>query len=214
MADNTNNKTSDNETEITATEEGGQTKTPENTIVNYKVEFNQRENWIELKGKTESLEKQTSKIEEKIDRFDEKIKDSNLKTIETLGIFVALFTFISLETQILRSGISFVTAIGFSLIMLGGLLVFLSALHFFVSEENNTLSKSIILLSISTLFIIGGLEMVFKGENDFYQNLDDKYYNKDQIGNIVSSSTEKSLNEFKQCVLYNGGYWSCLNISQ
>ena len=76
----------------------------------------------QLKEVTEKYEK---KIEAHQDKLESKIEDSKLKIIETLGIFVALFTFISVETQILRSEVSLLAATGFSLIILGGLFLFL-----------------------------------------------------------------------------------------
>lgn len=56
------------------------------------------------------------------------VEKQKSQTIETLAIFVSLFTFISVEIQILNTDITFLSIIGFTLITLGGLLVFISVL--------------------------------------------------------------------------------------
>jgi tetrahydromethanopterin S-methyltransferase subunit B len=68
------------------------------------------------------------RVEEKIDKLDRKIDDSKTRVIETLGIFVALFTFISVEFQALRSLQDTADIAGITLIFLGGLLLFVTVL--------------------------------------------------------------------------------------
>lgn len=69
-------------------------------------------------------------IDWKIEKVDNKIDDSKTKVIETLGIFVALFTFVSIEFQAFSRAVRFQEIAGLSLIMLGSLLFFIIVLDF------------------------------------------------------------------------------------
>lgn len=103
-----------------------------------------------LEEKIKNLEKRT---EEKIKKLDEviktdvekitketkdelsdKIDDSKLKTIETLGIFVALFTFVSVEFQVFRMLDDPQSIAGLTLILLGSLLTFITVLDSVLSK--------------------------------------------------------------------------------
>lgn len=141
----------------------------------------------------------------------DEIKSSN-RNIEILAVFVTLFTFISIETQILRSGISFITAVGFSLVILGGLLFFLFSLNFFIEKEKKWLDfgQYIVLLIMSFAILGLGLFFIHEGEKTFYTNLDDKFYKKSEADQQIILNSTKPLDDFKKCILLNGNYWPCL----
>jgi hypothetical protein len=157
----------------------------------------------------------TARIKKIEDNLSEKEKDdikSSNRNIEVLAVFVTLFTFVSIETQILRSGISFITAIGFSMIMLGGLLFFLFSLNFFIKNDRNWRDyfQYLFLLVISLGIISTGLFSVYKGEASFYAGLDNKYYQKSEVDQKITTGSTGPLENFKKCILLNGTYWPCL----
>src|SRR3989344_5821587 len=62
-----------------------------------------------LSGKIRTSEKSLSKIYKDIEGANEKIRESKTNFIEVLGIFVALFTFVSIDVQLFRADISFLS---------------------------------------------------------------------------------------------------------
>lgn len=67
--------------------------------------------------------------ENRLKKMENKIENSQIRIVETLGIFVALFTFISTEFQAFKIYQSLKAIAGLSLIMLGGLLIFIIILN-------------------------------------------------------------------------------------
>ena len=68
------------------------------------------------------------------DKLSDKIDDSKLKTIETLGIFVALFTFVSIDFQVFKMFNNPQSIAGLMLILLGSLLTFITVLDSVLSK--------------------------------------------------------------------------------
>lgn len=128
------------------------------------------------------------------------------RNVEILAIFVTLFTFISIETQILRSGIDFLTAIGFSIVLFSGLTFFLFTLKFLVKDEWSKFGQYLISLIFTLILMVAGLFCVWKGQISFYGDLNAKFYNKTEIDQMIA----QSLSDFKKCIQTNGGYWACL----
>lgn len=161
MVDVINDHTTYNGTKIAALEESDKkTATPMGTVEEATAKFNQKEAWEELNGKTNSLEKQVSKIEDKIVRFDEKIQDSNLKVIETLGIFVALFTFVSVSFNIF-SRISDLWSAGiFVLLIFFVLSLMILLLDILLNRQKNLLDFRFILFTLFIILMIGSLYLL------------------------------------------------------
>ncbi len=97
----------------------------------------------------EDFKKKSEKIKDEIktseDRLNKKIDDSKLKIIETLGIFVALFTFVSIDFQVFRAYKNPWSIGGLILILLGSLTMFLILLDYLIinSYANNKIKKKI-----------------------------------------------------------------------
>jgi hypothetical protein len=95
----------------------------------------------EIGKKMKSIERDAisrqKESQENINKYKEdvekKIENRQLKTIETLGIFVALFTLVSVEFQIFKIYQSPNTIAGLTLILLGSLLVFVTILDIILS---------------------------------------------------------------------------------
>ncbi len=76
-------------------------------------------------------------LEKKISETEKKIEQSKDKNIETLGLFVALFTFISVEFSLLNGVKDFAIAISLTLTLAGLLILFTLLLHIVVRFSSN-----------------------------------------------------------------------------
>lgn len=146
------------------------------------------------------------------------ITEFKIKTIEILAIFVALFTFVSANMQVFKSEITFLSAMGFSLIMLGALLIFIYLLHLFIREKSKL---SWLLFAIAILLIIIGIFAVSFDYKDYTNKIKNDFYSKNELdqkliitGNKINLNQEsinqnqESLNNFKNC-LKTGGWNKC-----
>lgn len=73
--------------------------------------------------------------------LNKKIDNSKLTVIESLGIFVALFTFISVEFQVFRSYRNAFAISGLSLILLGSISFLLIIFDFYILQSRNIYSE-------------------------------------------------------------------------
>jgi len=112
------------------------------------------EKFVALEDKNDS--KMTA-LSNKIERYSEKIEDSKSKVVETLGIFVALFTFVSVQFSFLQN-LNQDKYMPLTSILFGSLLVFVIVLYFLVERDNiNKNFKVIIiiyLLFFATILIL------------------------------------------------------------
>lgn len=156
--------------------------------------------------------------EKKFEKQDSKIENQKLTIIETLGIFVALFTFISVDFQVFKSYRNPYAIGGLSLILLGSISFLLVIFDFYILEaraiNNDSSSKyknkyffssiwercknnpfgitaRIVLFVFSIIFIFVGL-IVFSVTP--MEKLED---DKDQIKKEVLSSVQLDLNNQK-----------------
>ena len=124
----------------------------------------------EISKQSESIDKLNEivanfkdEVERLKEKLEKKIDDSRIRVVETLGIFVALFTFISIDFQVYRSYRHPLSISGLTLILLGSLLSIIILLDYFVIRNNNPdepHKKSIRHLDLflfSFLFIIIGI---------------------------------------------------------
>lgn len=138
----------------------------------YSKKFNENENkQNEIQKNLEKTGENLKKTREEIEKW----KDDKVNLIEILGIFVAIFTFVSVEIQILKGVTDYLRVAGLSILLFSGLSFFLLVL-FFVSEnwvrKNNESEKYkhfykksfvifIVLVFISLIF---GIVLVTKGD--------------------------------------------------
>lgn len=115
------------------------------------------EELIEVKSQlikaTKSSSLKIKKVEETVTK---NITESKLTVIETLAIFVALFTFISIEFQIFRSFTSWQAGASLSFIILGALIFFVVTMDFLLHERKIEL-VNLITLIISVACLIAGV---------------------------------------------------------
>jgi len=117
----------------------------------------------DIENKTKSFE---TKIDETRDIFEQKIDSSRIKIIETLGIFVALFTFVSVEFQMFRIFHTPSSIGGLTLILLGSLISFLLVLDFVINSSDNIKTKFYPMVIFSVGFILIGIFIFIKSPQE------------------------------------------------
>ncbi len=144
--------------------------------------------------------------EELENTFRQDINEYKAKIIEVLAIFVALFTFVSVDIQVFKTDISTLAAMGFTLIMLGGLLLFIIVLFYTFNQEVKL--KGIFISSMALILI--GIVCVGYEHKGIKEDLSNNFYTKEQVGEMISSVPDNTieLNEFKKC-LKAGGWSKC-----
>lgn len=102
---------------------------------------------------------------------EEEIKNLRKENIELIGLFVAIFTFISVEITILKYANNSFTLFGLSLILLGAIIFLLSTLVlildkniFYSSVKNFLHSKYPVLVLVSLIVLIAGCLLGVKGQ--------------------------------------------------
>ncbi len=143
--------------------------------------------------------------------FKNDINEYKTKIIEVLGIFVALFTFVSVDIQVFKTDISTLSAMGFSVIMLGALLLFVIVLVSIVSEKKTgTLLNSLAGISVA-LIIVGVIAVGY--DHKFTKQM---FYTKEETEQIINKKlnsipppSDYGFESFKTC-LRNGGWNTCL----
>lgn len=94
---------------------------------------NYQEDFIKTK---EAIEKDTiGPIQERITKMENRTEEIRINVINSLGIFVALFTFVSVEFQLFQSLTSFTQYISLTLILSGVLMFFVLFLDF-IGQRN------------------------------------------------------------------------------
>jgi len=99
------------------------------------------------------------------------IKRDKISFITILGIFVAIFTFISVEIQVFRYICDFHKIIGFTFILPGILLLFISLLDYVARSWTSNITKNYIGLGIvvfiSIVLIVIGVIFSLKSSGDW-----------------------------------------------
>ncbi|MDO8528231.1 MAG: hypothetical protein Q7T03_11195 [Deltaproteobacteria bacterium] len=108
-----------------------------------------------IENDLEESKKAQLKIQEKL----EELYKDKVSLITVLGIFISIFTFISVEIQFLKYICDFHKIIGFTLILPGILLLFLCSLdyvaRFWINHEKSYHLKAIAPVIVTSLMFIG-----------------------------------------------------------
>lgn len=153
-----------------------------------------------------------------INDLKKEVTEFKIKTIEILAIFVALFTFVSVDIQIFKSEISFLSATGTSLITLGALLFFISILHLLLDYSQNYLKQNknifISIVVISVILIAVGIYFIFTDYRIYTKKIKNDFYLKNDVDQKLTATeseikqSQENFNDFKNC-LKNGGWNKC-----
>ncbi|MDP2671650.1 MAG: hypothetical protein Q8P13_04315 [bacterium] len=118
-----------------------------------------------LSDKQNDILKEFNSQEDRVKKVEDKLDENRTQLIETLGLFVALFTFISIEFSLFKQVTVFSAAVSLTLISAGLLTFFVLLLHVVLRTGKN--AGSIVIYIVLTLLIIG---LIFFGINfnNFY----------------------------------------------
>lgn len=143
------------------------------------------------------------------DYLTKKIDDSKLSIIETLGIFVALFTFISIDIQILKSTFNLLAITGLIFVTLGALLFFAIVLHVLVTEHTEKIDyKFWVGLFLTIVLLLLGTFLIYENNQNTYEIISKEQFEKDYVQVVNKSSAD--FTSFKTCLKNNGWRNSCL----
>lgn len=92
---------------------------------------------VSAREQKKKIDKNISKINEEIENNKNEIKRIKVDFIAVMGVFVSIFTFISIEIQILKYVCDFFRIAGFSLIIFGSLAGFMILLYSIFGQRKN-----------------------------------------------------------------------------
>jgi len=152
----------------------------------------------------------TKQIQDDLKIVRQEMLDGSNKNIETLGLFVALFTFISVEIQFFKSPLSLIHIIAYSLFLLGALILLVVVLDFILKGKN----WSQLFVFIASIFLIGfGIYYINSGTSKLYYIINKEDADKmidEKIAAVSSTASQASVGMFnlKSC-LKKGGWKNC-----
>ncbi len=126
----------------------------------------------EINTKQNNLDKQQKEMVREMERW----KDDKVNLIEIVGIFVAIFTFISVQVQVFKGVTGFSRVAGLIILFFSGITFFL-ALLFYISEtwvrkDRNSMPKYFWLFIIGIILVsFGGLWAVKFGDKNNPSNI-------------------------------------------
>lgn len=186
-----------------------------------------------LKKENNLFKKNTEiKLEKKLDEYDKKSEDRQIKAIEALGIFVALFSFISVSIQIFNRISSSWSAGFFVLLIFCALSIMIILLDLLLIKPPDTVKdffNNYRFYLILLFVIIGAVSVVslryfplntlpgtIEFEDILSKKVDDKInilinersYQKIDIDRLINESKKETKN-FKDCI-WNNGLSPCL----
>jgi len=119
------------------------TRSPRKSMAILTLEFNKLSNAVDKK--IEELNKFTSneigKIQDSVKQQIDELTDRQVDQIQTLSIFVAFFTFVSVEFQLLVKQTETLNLTGYTLILLGSLVLFVLLLDITLSGRKLQYTK-------------------------------------------------------------------------
>ncbi len=117
-------------------------------------------------GLTKEIENAIAKAKvEALDEMRKDLKDEKVGIITLTGVFVSIFTFISVEIQILKYLCDFYKIAAFTFIFAGTLILFISLLDYiakgWLKDKDQILGRLNYVIFIGMMLIIGGLAVTY-----------------------------------------------------
>lgn len=151
--------------------------------------------------------------QQEIEILKKDLQDFKARIIETLAIFVAMFTFVSVDMQIFKLQISIMAAAGITLVLLAALLFFAISIHLLFNENQNLFRSRrplfVTILVLIVLLIISGLLLFREDFTNYTKPLRENFYTKEELDAQIKD-LQSSVNNLKGC-LKDGGYYRCFN---
>ncbi|MFA5830757.1 MAG: hypothetical protein WC878_02900 [Candidatus Paceibacterota bacterium] len=97
-----------------------------------------------------------------------KIKDSlSTNSVTVLGIFASFIAFLTIEVQILKTVCDYSRILGFSMFILGAVLLFVSFIIYFTDSQNKKITHIVLLSLVSLTILVGGVIFISKGSDEY-----------------------------------------------
>lgn len=173
---------------------------------------------VSLVPAIQELAQDSSKTKEELKDIKKEQDRNRISVIESIGIFVALFTFISISFQVFNSYRDPWTISGLLIILLGSISFFLSLFNIFIFGYNSVIegdNKKQFYLSISSekmiiifleLFLIGVGVFLFtqskienfedeskRIENNLVKNIESEFKKNEEIQKSINDKNQKTL---------------------
>lgn len=118
----------------------------------------------------EKTQKDLEKVKKNLEETQKDLKQSKTSIVESIGIFVAIFTFISINFQIIQAANDVEKAISLILILLGAILILLttSIIMLRIDENIKNLFKKIFYFPLLGIILTCvGIYLIIRQENNF-----------------------------------------------
>lgn len=97
-----------------------------------------------------------------------KIKDSlSTNSVTVLGIFASFITFLTIEVQVLKTVCDYSRVLGFSLFILGAVLLFVGLIVYFTDSQNKKACQMILPLLVVFCLVGGGIFFIVNGDDEY-----------------------------------------------
>lgn len=151
-------------------------------------------------------------LESRVAELKESFENKTLKSTEALGIFVALFTFVSVSVQVFSRVEGAATAGAIIFLIFIALASFVILLNLFLVRSPETIEqflKSYQFLLLVVLFVFAALTISILHDNRIaFQPIADSGPFRDAIENMIDKKKgdveQKVLDEFKACIRQKG----------
>lgn len=165
------------------------------------------------------FEEKINNFEIQIEKINNRIENQKLTIIETIGIFVALFTFISIDFQVFKSYRNPFAISGLSLILLGSISFLLILFDFYVLQarainskiENSYKNKNIVssiweriknhparvcILGLTMILITAGVLLFHYAKNEDFEDMKNEFRKEESelIRNDIKNETAQVFN--------------------
>jgi hypothetical protein len=119
--------------------------------------------------KTYPTREEVEKITREIAREEGfKIKDSlSTNSVTVLGIFASFIAFLVIEVQILKTVCDYSRILGFSVFILGAVLLFVSFIIYFTDSQNKKMLSISVLSLVAIGLVILGIFFIAKGDDEY-----------------------------------------------
>ena len=184
------------------------------------VEINRRNKEFQEKYLESFKKEYKDDVAQKTKDLEDKIENSKLSVIETLGMFIALFTFISVDFQVFKSYRDPMAISALTAILIGAIFLFIVVFDYFIlqarkvrkTEENINSQKYLeddrvsrnrkIIFGVSLVLIFLGINAFSKTTSD--ENVDIRDQIRKEVLNSVQSDLDIQKNELEKINDNNG----------
>ncbi len=152
------------------------------------------------------------KLDKDVSNFDEKLKEANLKSVETLGIFVAIFAYISISIQIFNRISHLWSAALFMFYLLCTFIIMICTFDLLLSKPVKRWDyRYAIIIICVVLGLVGTWFLKYKNFkiNPIPDSQEFNEYIKNNFQDQINSAVDIKMNEFKECV-YRKGIRKCV----